>query len=448
MENLRRECNVIIKSLLIGREIKPIENTFIDNVTKLFIEKLKDTPREIHLPTNTKCFVVGDIHGDIESMIMIVKFALMTYEASGGDIKVIFLGDYVDRGSNGKMVLLFLMSLKIVYPEVFIFLRGNHEEVKINLNGGFFKELEENENVFKMFTSIYEYLPIACVIENRYYCVHGGVPAYIVKGHFPKDFSNYNQQINKNVPVDIRKELHMLIALWNDPMDDNDYDVSTVCSSERGGLSFKFGKKYTDIFCKVKNVQAVIRAHEFKPGSEFSYTPDIKVFTVFSSINYGLLGGIKNDSAIVYINDKYEMTNGRVTDMFPIIFKKGYTPLPNPYDAHFYKDIKGLHTFDILDRLYGIMYNQMSVFKCSIDFIDMRTTKLGSPMVDIPMVNIPTVDIPMVDIPMVEENTFEKIPLSEMHDVRTKVDNIESDEYNESDIRQDDSHGLERDHNL
>lgn len=64
-------------------------------------------------------YVIGDIHGCFEKLLKI-----MTY--IGDDSKIIFLGDYIDRGPKSKEVVDFVQNLKNS-----VLLIGNHEDMLI-----------------------------------------------------------------------------------------------------------------------------------------------------------------------------------------------------------------------------------------------------------------------------------------------------------------------------
>lgn len=47
------------------------------------------------------------------------------------DTNYLFLGDFVDRGFNSVESFLFLLALKVQYPERITLIRGNHESRQI-----------------------------------------------------------------------------------------------------------------------------------------------------------------------------------------------------------------------------------------------------------------------------------------------------------------------------
>lgn len=64
--------------------------------------------------------IVGDIHGQLYDLIGILdQFRL-------GKDKILFLGDYVDRGCFSTEVIVLLLCMKVNWPDRIILLRGNH----------------------------------------------------------------------------------------------------------------------------------------------------------------------------------------------------------------------------------------------------------------------------------------------------------------------------------
>ncbi|MGM0499506.1 MAG: metallophosphoesterase family protein [Bacillota bacterium] len=70
-------------------------------------------------------YVIGDIHGEISKLKTIIK--KINYNSSQD--KLIFLGDYVDRGADSYQVYKLIRELDNGEN---IFLRGNHEEMMID----------------------------------------------------------------------------------------------------------------------------------------------------------------------------------------------------------------------------------------------------------------------------------------------------------------------------
>src|SRR5215510_12710752 len=78
-----------------------------------------------------KSFVIGDIHGcERELRCLIDKLPL-----AQGD-RLVFLGDYIDRGPNSCGVVSYLIELPKQLSSIeFIFLKGNHEDMFLSFLG-------------------------------------------------------------------------------------------------------------------------------------------------------------------------------------------------------------------------------------------------------------------------------------------------------------------------
>ena len=89
----------------------------------------------------------------------------------------LLLGDYVDYGKHSVETICLLFAYKIKYPEKFFLLRGNHESASINRIYGFYDECRVRYNVklWKTFTDCFNCLPVAAIIEEKIFCVHGGL---------------------------------------------------------------------------------------------------------------------------------------------------------------------------------------------------------------------------------------------------------------------------------
>ena len=89
-----------------------------------------------------KIFVVGDIHGCFDKLRALMEKIPIDFKRN----QLIFIGDYIDRGSRSLEVVDYLIELKKRLPGT-IFLKGNHEDMLENyLDGSFSKMIGQDLN--------------------------------------------------------------------------------------------------------------------------------------------------------------------------------------------------------------------------------------------------------------------------------------------------------------
>ncbi|CAN1831936.1 Serine/threonine-protein phosphatase BSL3 [Linum perenne] len=89
----------------------------------------------------------------------------------------LFLGDYVDRGQHSLETIALLLALKVEYPNNVHLIRGNHEAADINALFGFRIECGERDGiwVWHRINRLFNWLPLAALIEKKIICMHGGI---------------------------------------------------------------------------------------------------------------------------------------------------------------------------------------------------------------------------------------------------------------------------------
>lgn len=82
-------------------------------------------------------FAVGDIHGCLRPLEDLLDKLPIDWEED----YLVFLGDYIDRGPDSRLVLETIMALKEAHPERVICLLGNHEWMLLRYLRGYDQEL-------------------------------------------------------------------------------------------------------------------------------------------------------------------------------------------------------------------------------------------------------------------------------------------------------------------
>ena len=255
-----------------GRKYKSLIEEAIDFLGKEadYGDKIKFYGKMAKVKPEGEIIAVGDLHGDIESLIHILK-ETQFLEKANENFLLVFLGDYGDRGTFSAEVFYITLKLKLMFPDKILLMRGNHEgpkdlpvyphDLPMQFQARFGKFGNE---AYEATVKLFDYLLNAVFVENRYLLVHGGPPAH---ANSLNDFAYAHEMHPKNTFLEE--------ILWNDP-----YEGKGAYPSPRGAGKL-FGWDITERILKALNVRILIRGHE--PCEEgFKIDHFGKVLTLFS----------------------------------------------------------------------------------------------------------------------------------------------------------------------
>ena len=70
---------------------------------------------------------------------------------------------------------LLLMCYKLKFPENFFLLRGSHECTSVTRVSYFYGKRRCNAKIRKTLINKFNTLPIAAIVANKIFCIHGGL---------------------------------------------------------------------------------------------------------------------------------------------------------------------------------------------------------------------------------------------------------------------------------
>mmetsp|Transcript_96651 Transcript_96651/g.273328 ORF Transcript_96651/g.273328 Transcript_96651/m.273328 type:complete len:199 (-) Transcript_96651:11-607(-) len=133
---------------------------------------------------------------------------------------------------------------------------------------------QEGEDVWERVNDVFEFLPIAALVEGAILCIHGGIGDSISSLDDLRGLPKPIQVVGEIDAATTRQDRMVLDALWSDPTD-NDQDFN-----RRNGLKL------------------IIRAHECVQHG-YEYFAAGQLLTVFSATNY--CNQYSNDGAMVVL---------------------------------------------------------------------------------------------------------------------------------------------------
>lgn len=268
-------------------------------------------------------YVIGDLHADLKSFLHILE--AINFATHFDSIKLIFLGDYIDRGKDKIELINRIIFLKYLLPNNIFLLKGNHELYSINDQGHYsspmmhadssyffnfltqlatdekFKQYGVTKEYIKLYVDFFDSLPTVALFHFngiKICAAHGGLPRPDLdsKTYFGSEpYTSFNTLLSPNTKdcVGISQKNNML---WSDP-----YDGFIEGFRNSSEVRFGFTKEQFISFCEKFDIDLFLRAHEQFDSGYKSYF-DNRLISVFSSGGKDLESGITANPQSYYEN--------------------------------------------------------------------------------------------------------------------------------------------------
>eukprot|EP01063_Lacrimia_lanifica_P026596 TRINITY_DN3606_c1_g2_i2.p1 TRINITY_DN3606_c1_g2~~TRINITY_DN3606_c1_g2_i2.p1 ORF type:complete len:1013 (+),score=341.77 TRINITY_DN3606_c1_g2_i2:64-3102(+) len=274
----------IIESLRTSKQLPPPPHFrhLLHLATDMSLED--STVRRLCIPDDCRLVVVGDLHGQLDDLLWILKEGL-----PGPNLWYLFNGDFVDRGPDQLEVLTLLVALKNKFPGSVFMNRGNHEEHRVNKrgSGGFMAACNDGygERNYKLAHVFFKSLPLCHVINGKIAVVHGGLPVdknvTLAEIDAIDRFRECPTSGDKGRKMpDTREDRIFQALLWSDPK-----EMEARARPSPRGAGCLFNGDVTEEFLDGNGLTLLLRSHELVTGGNYLVHSD-KCMTVFSASRY------------------------------------------------------------------------------------------------------------------------------------------------------------------
>jgi len=308
-EQLTNTCakDLVIYNKDLLKQVIEIHKTETDHDFKDVIEEMKVRKYLNHLngtyshydlyfcDEDHDYYFIGDIHSDAFILEYILeKTDFFKKVEENIPFKLVFLGDYVDRGKHHLKTLQILLMLKVYFPDNIILLMGNHDIGKIE-NGEvtlYLRKVEEDMDYFYIYLNhllenhpdfdqeivdLYQdfmnNLNVAAFIMTKkamIKAVHGGIPR-------PQDetfdyLSDFRQLTDDSVDFEDHRIRDCI--LWSDPSIQHNQPTLPM-------KRFKFYENQLVNYLSHLDIDLIVRGHQAVEEGHLHLFD--KIHTIFSS---------------------------------------------------------------------------------------------------------------------------------------------------------------------
>ncbi|CAL8074738.1 unnamed protein product [Calicophoron daubneyi] len=291
IEAVARSLTTRLSDHQIFKGVSPhIKEREVTGICRLLMETVIPECVCLELTVSDSIYIVGDILGHHRHLLHIFD----TFGAPP-QAKYLFLGNYADVGSMGIETLTLLCAYKVLYPTSIYLLKGKHEIGLIGRDYGLLEECTKrfSQRSWQSFVTLFLYLPVAAIIDDRILCINGGLSPMLCAGisKVKKLKQIFRSHITK--PEYVTRNSLLSHILWSSP------DPGTKGWEQNpAGLGYLFGPDVVSQFCQSTGLAQIIRSGELVPkGYEFFTDP--RLLTIFSAPDFMLTYG--NHGALVRV---------------------------------------------------------------------------------------------------------------------------------------------------
>ncbi len=294
--------------------------------------------------------VLGDLHGCysclkaalLQSNFIQRAWAHQWDPQNHPDVKLVLLGDYIDRGRfSFDGVLRAVLHLFVSLPDHVILLRGNHEWLRWidnRITSGVYPaealaSLAPHVPIemLEAYRLLFEHMPTAFIFEHTLF-VHAGIPRDDTFAERYHDLSSLNDD-------DLRFQM-----MWSDPVATDHVPVEL----QRMDPRFSFGRNQFKAFMQRTGLRSMVRGHE-KIDRGFDLFFDLGEHMLFNLFSSG--GG---DNADLPIDSSYRLVTPMALSMQSVAGRLTATPWPLDYQPFNYAPHNGLYRpQQVLEFRYG-----------------------------------------------------------------------------------------------
>lgn len=286
----------------------------------------------------TELIVLGDLHGCyscLKGTLLQTDFIERVRRhqadpANHPDVKLVLLGDFIDRGLfSFEGVLRAALKLLVTFPDNVILLRGNHEFL-VRRDASIVSAVNPAEavpalsaiapvDILEAYRHLFDHMPTSLIFDRTLF-VHGGIPR-------DDTIASYRDLGSLDEPV-VRFEM-----MWSDPVSTDRVPVEFQRESPR----FNFGSEQFREFMERIGCHTLIRGHEqTDTGFTTVFDGDQKFHTLFSA------GGKDNadlppDSRYRNVTPKALIVRSELGSLVGTPFEIDYRPFNAPANNGLYR---------------------------------------------------------------------------------------------------------------